>query len=179
MANEVLNKTAQKLRIIRPDCKVLSFNWGPWDGGMVNSSLRNVFLQEGIGLIPLKSGSMQPIVEFSNPDESNVETFFGTTDINTNVYAYQFMGVFMMPIVENWEVNIGTGLSYTTTRSEAFGVVSKSTDGASTSMISTAYYFPVMKDSRLGGEFRFTALPKYGDYIISLAISFAYKFLEY
>jgi acyl transferase domain-containing protein/NAD(P)-dependent dehydrogenase (short-subunit alcohol dehydrogenase family) len=73
MANEVLNKTAQKLRVLRPACRILSFNWGPWDGGMVTSSLRNVFLAEGIGLIPLKDGAMQPVIEFSHPEENDVE----------------------------------------------------------------------------------------------------------
>ncbi|HMM61825.1 MAG TPA: SDR family NAD(P)-dependent oxidoreductase, partial [Candidatus Rifleibacterium sp.] len=44
MANEVLNKAAQKLRILRPECRVMAFNWGPWDGGMVTPALRNVFI---------------------------------------------------------------------------------------------------------------------------------------
>ncbi|NCB39703.1 MAG: SDR family NAD(P)-dependent oxidoreductase, partial [Erysipelotrichia bacterium] len=73
MANEVLNKAAQKLRILRPECRVMSFNWGPWDGGMVTPALRNVFIAEGIGLIPLREGSRQPIVELTNASESAVE----------------------------------------------------------------------------------------------------------
>ena len=39
MANEVLNKTARLLERRLPDCRVASFNWGPWDGGMVNDGL--------------------------------------------------------------------------------------------------------------------------------------------
>ena len=46
-------------------------------------------------------------------------------------------------------------------------------------MISTAYYWDVMKDSRLGLELRGTTLPKYDDNLITLSASFAYKFLEY
>ncbi|MBP5470993.1 MAG: SDR family NAD(P)-dependent oxidoreductase, partial [Candidatus Riflebacteria bacterium] len=49
MANEVLNKVAQKVKVLRNDCHVMAFNWGPWDGGMVDSSLRKVFINEGIG----------------------------------------------------------------------------------------------------------------------------------
>ena len=30
MANEVLNKIAQKTALARPSCRVISFNWGPW-----------------------------------------------------------------------------------------------------------------------------------------------------
>jgi len=73
MANEVLNKAAQKLRILRPECRVMAFNWGPWDGGMVTPALRNVFIAEGIGLIPLLEGARQPVIELSNPGENAVE----------------------------------------------------------------------------------------------------------
>jgi len=112
-------------------------------------------------------------------EESNLETINGTTDLNTNVYSYPLMLVFSMSIVKNWEVNIGTGFAFSVVKNEAFGESSFSSNGASTSMISTGYYFPVGKDTRLGGEFRFTALPKYDDYLITLSLSFAYKFLEY
>jgi hypothetical protein len=112
-------------------------------------------------------------------EENNIETISGTTDLSTNVYAYPLMLVFSMSIVKNWEVNIGTGLAFSVVKNEAFGESSFSSDGASTSMISTGYYFPVGKDTRLGGELRFTALPKYDDYLITLSLSFAYKFLEY
>ena len=73
MANEVLNKVAQKLKVLRNDCHVMAFNWGPWDGGMVDSSLRKVFINEGIGLIPLKKGANCPIVELTNSNEGAVE----------------------------------------------------------------------------------------------------------
>ncbi|MFI5406210.1 MAG: hypothetical protein ACHQ1D_06820 [Nitrososphaerales archaeon] len=112
-------------------------------------------------------------------DESSLQTDSGATSLKTNVYAYTLMIVFSMPIIENWEVNIGTGFGFTTVNNEAFSTESTSSDVASASMISTAYYFPVMKDSRLGGELGFTALPLYDDYVISLGISFEYKFLEY
>ena len=73
MANEVLNKVAQKVKVLRNDCHVMAFNWGPWDGGMVDSSLRKVFINEGIGLIPLKKGARCPIVELTNDNEGAVE----------------------------------------------------------------------------------------------------------
>ncbi len=112
-------------------------------------------------------------------EENDIQTINGTTDLNTHVYAFPLMIVFSMSIVKNWEVTIGTGFGFSVVKNEAFGENSFSSDGASTSMISTGYYFPVGKDTRLGGEFRFTALPKYDDYLITLSLSFAYKFLEY
>lgn len=57
VANEVLNKLAQAETRRRPACRVVSINWGPWDGGMVTSALKKVFSGEGIGLIGLAAGA--------------------------------------------------------------------------------------------------------------------------
>ena len=57
VANEVLNKYAQYFKRLHPTCRVSSLNWGPWDGGMVDSGLKNLFAAEGIGLIPLAEGA--------------------------------------------------------------------------------------------------------------------------
>ena len=56
MANEVLNKTAHLLTRRLPECRTVSFNWGPWDGGMVNDNLRDLFAKEGVGVIGLEAG---------------------------------------------------------------------------------------------------------------------------
>ncbi len=56
-ANEALNKIGQALATQLPETRVVSFNWGPWDGGMVDASLAAVFQREGIGLIPLEAGA--------------------------------------------------------------------------------------------------------------------------
>jgi NAD(P)-dependent dehydrogenase (short-subunit alcohol dehydrogenase family) len=56
-ANEALNKLARLEAERRPDCRVVSVNWGPWDGGMVTPTLRPLFASEGIGLIPLQDGA--------------------------------------------------------------------------------------------------------------------------
>ncbi|NBR06217.1 MAG: SDR family NAD(P)-dependent oxidoreductase [Planctomycetes bacterium] len=57
MANEVLNKMAQKYSRMLKNTRVVSFNWGPWEGGMVGEGLKKLFLKEGVGLIPLKEGA--------------------------------------------------------------------------------------------------------------------------
>jgi acyl transferase domain-containing protein/NAD(P)-dependent dehydrogenase (short-subunit alcohol dehydrogenase family) len=64
-ANEVLNKIAQHQSRLRPDCRVLSMNWGPWDGGMVTPQLRKLFEKEGVGVIPLKAGSRHLVKELN------------------------------------------------------------------------------------------------------------------
>src|SRR5439155_23025842 len=64
-ANEVLNKTAQVEARRRPGCRVVSVNWGPWDGGMVTPPLRKVFEAEGVGLIPLLEGAVFLVQELN------------------------------------------------------------------------------------------------------------------
>jgi len=57
VANEVLNKIAQQQASLRKDCRVVSVNWGPWDGGMVTPALKRIFKSEGVGVIDLKAGA--------------------------------------------------------------------------------------------------------------------------
>jgi len=77
MANEILNKTAQKLAFENSDCKFLSINWGPWEGGMVEASLKKEFLKKGIELIPLKDGAEQLLKEMGNIEGNDPEVIIG------------------------------------------------------------------------------------------------------
>ena len=72
-ANEVLNKLAQHEAHQRPGCRVLSMNWGPWEGGMVTPQLRRIFESEGVGLIPLQAGADYLVREMSTPAGGPVE----------------------------------------------------------------------------------------------------------
>jgi NAD(P)-dependent dehydrogenase (short-subunit alcohol dehydrogenase family) len=56
-ANEVLNKVAQAEAAEREGCRVVSVNWGPWDGGMVTPGLKAVFADERIEVIGMQSGA--------------------------------------------------------------------------------------------------------------------------
>jgi NAD(P)-dependent dehydrogenase (short-subunit alcohol dehydrogenase family) len=87
IANEVLNKLAQQQARRLPRCRVVSVNWGPWDGGMVNPSLKKVFAQEGIGLIPLEAGANYLVEELRSPPGGPVEVVVlesGSTSALTN-----------------------------------------------------------------------------------------------
>jgi len=57
MANEALNRWALKYQQQHTATHVLSINWGPWDGGMVNDSLKALFNARGIPLLPLEAGT--------------------------------------------------------------------------------------------------------------------------
>jgi len=72
-ANEVLNKMAQEQTRKRPDCRVVSVNWGPWDGGMVTPEIKKVFEAEGVPVIPLKAGAEYLVKEIASPNAGAVE----------------------------------------------------------------------------------------------------------
>jgi acyl carrier protein/NAD(P)-dependent dehydrogenase (short-subunit alcohol dehydrogenase family) len=73
VANEVLNKIAQQQARLRPECRVLALNWGPWDGGMVTPALKKLFEQEGVEVIDLRAGADYLLKELSTPPGGPVE----------------------------------------------------------------------------------------------------------
>ena len=72
-ANEVLNKLAQVESRRRPTSRVVSVNWGPWNGGMVTPGLRKVFEQEGVGLIEPEAGAAFLLREICSSEKGPVE----------------------------------------------------------------------------------------------------------
>ncbi len=72
-ANEVLNKVAQIESRRRPDCRVVSVNWGPWNGGMATPALRKMFEQENVGLIEPAAGAEFLVREINSADKGAVE----------------------------------------------------------------------------------------------------------
>ena len=77
MANEVLNKVAQRQAALRPSCRVVSIDWGPWDGGMVTPELKRDFTRAGIGVIPLGAGARSLIDELACADTGATEIVIG------------------------------------------------------------------------------------------------------
>ena len=73
IANEVLNKQARQFANEYPQCRVASFNWGPWDGGMVQGGLKKLFASEGVGLIPPDAGAETLVQEFEQTNSRPVE----------------------------------------------------------------------------------------------------------
>ena len=65
IANDILNKTAYRFKALNPSVQVLSFNWGPWDGGMVTPELKRMFNDRGVYIIPLDAGAQLLVSELS------------------------------------------------------------------------------------------------------------------
>jgi NAD(P)-dependent dehydrogenase (short-subunit alcohol dehydrogenase family) len=57
IANDILNKFAHRYQSQYPQCQVISFNWGPWDSGMVTEELKKVFSDRQVELIPSHLGA--------------------------------------------------------------------------------------------------------------------------
>jgi acyl transferase domain-containing protein/NAD(P)-dependent dehydrogenase (short-subunit alcohol dehydrogenase family) len=77
VANEVLNKIAQAESARRKDCRVVSINWGPWDGGMVSPALKREFERNGIHLIPVEYGAKCMLREMTGEGDNPVEIVIG------------------------------------------------------------------------------------------------------
>jgi acyl transferase domain-containing protein/NAD(P)-dependent dehydrogenase (short-subunit alcohol dehydrogenase family) len=84
MANEALNKLARKEFLDRKDCRVVSINWGPWDGGMVSSGLKKEFTKNGIDLIPLDQGAKSLLAEMKGNLNTPVEVVMGSMILDQN-----------------------------------------------------------------------------------------------
>ncbi|WP_372370037.1 SDR family NAD(P)-dependent oxidoreductase [Candidatus Uabimicrobium sp. HlEnr_7] len=83
VANEVLNKIAQQQACLHPKLRVLSINWGPWEGGMVTPALRKIFAKEGVGLIPLRGGADYMVEELCTNSNKPVEiTILGESNFS-------------------------------------------------------------------------------------------------
>jgi polyketide-type polyunsaturated fatty acid synthase PfaA len=65
IANDILNKTAYRFKSLNPTAQVLSFNWGPWDGGMVTPELKRMFNDRGVYIIPLDAGAKLLVSELA------------------------------------------------------------------------------------------------------------------
>ncbi|OQY24119.1 MAG: hypothetical protein B6I37_04070, partial [Desulfobacteraceae bacterium 4572_35.2] len=125
VANEVLNKTAQALARQRQDCRIVSINWGPWDGGMVTPALKKIFAAEGIDVIDLQCGADYLLKELAHYDDhvevvilggegdpasakptNTIEMVHDTdqTQLNTSVYHLN-VNINSMPFLEDHVIN--------------------------------------------------------------------------
>lgn len=57
IANQILDQSARLIQQRQPRCRVISINWGPWEGGMVSPALKRIFEERNVELISLESGA--------------------------------------------------------------------------------------------------------------------------
>ncbi len=63
VANAALDSHALAFAQRHPEARAVSVGWGPWDGGMVDASLKNLFRAEGVEVVPLAEGGRQLVRE--------------------------------------------------------------------------------------------------------------------
>jgi NAD(P)-dependent dehydrogenase (short-subunit alcohol dehydrogenase family) len=78
LSNEILNKLAHFLKNSYPRCQVLSFGWGPWDGGMVTPQLKRILTRKNVPLISLESGT-QALVDLLGKPQENSQHIIGNS----------------------------------------------------------------------------------------------------
>jgi len=116
-ANEALNKVAQQQQTKRPDCRVISVNWGPWDGGMVTPQLKKVFHDEDIKVIPLKVGAeylaqeiatkgpVEIVILGSSDQQINVSTETAATDDSLQLAFTRKLNIKDYPVLRDHVIN--------------------------------------------------------------------------
>ena len=77
MANEVLAKVALHAARTRPELRVKSLGWGPWEAGMVTPQLKARFAMLGVPMIPLLSGAQMFSDEMNDVSPHAVELVLG------------------------------------------------------------------------------------------------------
>ncbi|HIA47742.1 MAG TPA: SDR family NAD(P)-dependent oxidoreductase, partial [Candidatus Hydrogenedentes bacterium] len=79
IANEILNKAALSFKGEHPECHVTSFNWGPWDGGMVTPELKKLFAERNIDVIPIELGTDLFVHDLSDKANSARQILVGSS----------------------------------------------------------------------------------------------------
>ncbi len=78
IANDILNKAAHLFKRQYPNCHVNSFNWGPWDGGMVNAALKKIFTERNIQVIPIEAGTQVFVDELTSDNQDIPQVLVGS-----------------------------------------------------------------------------------------------------
>ncbi len=78
LSNEILNKMALHIATQYPQCKTVSYNWGPWDAGMVSPGLKKMFEEKNVFTIPPDYGAQLFVSELSSGYSGNTQVIVGS-----------------------------------------------------------------------------------------------------
>jgi NAD(P)-dependent dehydrogenase (short-subunit alcohol dehydrogenase family) len=77
IANEILNKSAHRLKRQHPGCHVVAINWGPWDSGMVTPALKKAYAEHGVEVISVADGTALLAEELQNRNRDIAQVVIG------------------------------------------------------------------------------------------------------
>lgn len=95
IANEILNKTAHRIKNLYPNLHVVSIDWGPWDAGMVTPELKRLFEERNIKVIPVDVGARMLVEELVPNNQAAVQVLIGQApvypagELNAELRQYQ------------------------------------------------------------------------------------------
>jgi polyketide-type polyunsaturated fatty acid synthase PfaA len=78
LSNEILNKLALHIAARYKQCKTVSYNWGPWDAGMVSPELKKMFEERNVHTIPPDYGAQLFVSELSSVYAGNTQVIVGS-----------------------------------------------------------------------------------------------------
>ena len=84
MGNEALNRIALLFKQKHPNCHVTSFNWGPWEGGMVSPELKKLFEERNVEVISVESGTRVFVEEVTSSGQVNPIVLIGNSMVVPN-----------------------------------------------------------------------------------------------
>ena len=84
MGNEALNRIALLFKQNHPDCHVTSFNWGPWEGGMVSPELKKLFEERNVEVISVEAGTRVFVEEVTSAGQENPLVLIGNSMVVPN-----------------------------------------------------------------------------------------------
>ena len=78
-ANESLNRIALLFKQKYPKCHVTSFNWGPWEGGMVTPELKRLFEDRNVEVISVQDGTRVFVEETTSAGQETPIVLIGNS----------------------------------------------------------------------------------------------------
>ena len=105
-ANEVLNKVAAAEAQRRGEwCRVRSYNWGPWAGGMVDAGLAAHFEKQGIALLDVDLGAQFFVDELSLDGEGVERVVLAAPSFPASMHTLSFPAATALEAAGNGSAN--------------------------------------------------------------------------
>ena len=140
-----------------------------------NGSFRIMWQPEHLLSLGLETG----FIQFYTLSQSNVDTDFGVTDIDTKLNAVPILIVYSMKIIDQFQINLGSGLYMLYSTVDSHNNKVTSTQVSSGFMLSGSYSYPLNNSVSLGGELKWNYVNKINDGSLSLQFVFKYVLVEY
>lgn len=104
---------------------------------------------------------------------------FGTTDAQSSLHVMPILLVFSMPVYDYFDAWAGAGGGLLTSHVELFGQATDVSSFTPYVYVGLSYMYPIARDLRLGGEFRYQFMERYRDYNYGIQVMMSWVFSTY